>query len=118
MWALSTCGEPGEIKKNTHPKCITALFGEQVVNKWVYSTRAERDAALANADKIANCSGFTWCAFPVGEASMYIQAYAADYAVAYKKMYTSRAVQLRPHGGQFDSARSSARTPRAGPQYV
>ena len=24
-----TCGEPGEIKKNTHPKNITALFREQ-----------------------------------------------------------------------------------------
>ena len=23
-----TCGEPDEIKKNTHPKYITALFGE------------------------------------------------------------------------------------------
>ena len=21
-----TCGEPNEIKKNTHPKCMTALF--------------------------------------------------------------------------------------------
>ena len=26
--------------------------------------------------------------------------------------YASRAVQLHPNGGQFDSARSSARTPR------
>ena len=24
-----TCGEPGEIKKNTHPKYITALFRDQ-----------------------------------------------------------------------------------------
>jgi len=24
-----TCGEPGEIKKNTHPKIFTALFREQ-----------------------------------------------------------------------------------------
>ena len=29
MWALSTCGEPDEIKKNTHPKQITALFRAQ-----------------------------------------------------------------------------------------
>ena len=29
MWALSTCGEPDEIKKNTHPKNITALFHGQ-----------------------------------------------------------------------------------------
>ena len=29
MWALSTCGEPNEIKKKTPPKCITALFREQ-----------------------------------------------------------------------------------------
>ena len=26
-----TCGEPDEIKKNTHPKCFTALFREQDV---------------------------------------------------------------------------------------
>ena len=26
MWALSTCGEPDEIKTNTHPKYIGALF--------------------------------------------------------------------------------------------
>ena len=30
MWALSTCGEPDKIKKNTHPKYIT-LFFEQVL---------------------------------------------------------------------------------------
>ena len=30
MWALSTCGEPGGIKKNTHPKSITALSRKQV----------------------------------------------------------------------------------------
>ena len=29
MWALGTCGEPNEIKKNTHPKNNTALFHEQ-----------------------------------------------------------------------------------------
>ena len=26
MWVHRTCGEPDEIKKNTHPKYITALF--------------------------------------------------------------------------------------------
>ena len=30
MWAPSTCGEPDEIKKNTHPKNITALFRDRV----------------------------------------------------------------------------------------
>ena len=30
MWALSTCGEPDEIKKNTHPKTFTALFRDRV----------------------------------------------------------------------------------------
>ena len=32
MWALSTCGAwpPNEIKKNTHPENVTALFREQV----------------------------------------------------------------------------------------
>ena len=30
MWALSTCGEPDEIKKNTHPTYITTPVGEQV----------------------------------------------------------------------------------------
>ena len=29
MWALSTCGEPDEIKKNTHPKYITDLVRDQ-----------------------------------------------------------------------------------------
>ena len=29
MGALSTCGEPDEIKKNIHPKNFTALFREQ-----------------------------------------------------------------------------------------
>ena len=33
MWALSTCGEPGEIKKSTHPKNITALFREQDIGQ-------------------------------------------------------------------------------------
>ena len=31
MWALSTCGEPDEIKQNAHPKNTTALFREQAV---------------------------------------------------------------------------------------
>ena len=31
MWALSTCGESDEIKKNTHPTYITAAFREQVL---------------------------------------------------------------------------------------
>ena len=31
MWARGTCGEPDEIKKNTHPKCITALARGQVL---------------------------------------------------------------------------------------
>ena len=31
MWALSTCGEPDEIKKNTHPKWFTARIRDQVV---------------------------------------------------------------------------------------
>ena len=30
MWALGTCGEPNEIKKNTHPENITALSRDQV----------------------------------------------------------------------------------------
>ena len=30
----------------------------------------------------------------------------------------SRAAQFHPDGGQFDFARSSARTPHVGPQYV
>ena len=31
-WALSTCGESDEIKKNTHPKYFTALFHEQALH--------------------------------------------------------------------------------------
>ena len=33
MWALSTCGEPDEIKKNTYPKHITAPFRNQAPTK-------------------------------------------------------------------------------------
>ena len=29
MWALGTCGEPNEAKKNTHPGYITALCRDQ-----------------------------------------------------------------------------------------
>ena len=32
MWALSTCDQPNEIKKNAHPKDVTALDGGKV---WV-----------------------------------------------------------------------------------
>ena len=32
--------------------------------------------------------------------------------------FASCAVQFHPDGGQFDFARSSARTPHVGPQYV
>ena len=32
MWAFSSCGEPNEIKKNTHPTNITALFRVQDLN--------------------------------------------------------------------------------------
>ena len=47
MWALSTCGEPDEIKKNTHPKNITtALFRDQV--RRTEATRTA-DVSYANA---------------------------------------------------------------------
>ena len=29
MWAISTCGEPNESKKNSHPKYNTALFRDR-----------------------------------------------------------------------------------------
>jgi len=35
MRALSTCGEPDEIKKNTPPKSITGLFREQALQRRV-----------------------------------------------------------------------------------
>ena len=34
MWALSACGEPNEIKKNTHPKNLPALCHGQVHRTW------------------------------------------------------------------------------------
>ena len=33
-----TCGEPDEIKKNTHPKCFTALFRDQATADLVTGT--------------------------------------------------------------------------------
>ena len=34
MGVHRTCGEPDEIKKNTHPKHFTALFRERTVKPW------------------------------------------------------------------------------------
>ena len=39
MGVRRTCGEPGEIKKNTHPKTFTALFGPHHVG-WCLVRRA------------------------------------------------------------------------------
>ena len=38
--------------------------------------------------------------------------------MATKTVYVRRAVQCHPNGGQFAFARSPARTPHVGPQYV
>ena len=43
-----TCGEPDEIKKNTHPKYVTALCGEQAA-VW-YRKAAEQGQASAQCD--------------------------------------------------------------------
>ena len=47
MWALSTCGEPDEIKKNTHPRHTAALVREQASLTGASksrSTRLEKEA--------------------------------------------------------------------------
>ena len=46
MWALSTCGEPDEIKKNTHPKNITALFREQEMGVLIEGAPREHAAKI------------------------------------------------------------------------
>ena len=48
MWALSTCGELEEIKKNTHPKNITTLL------------RAQADGGICKAYARSDDLGLTW----------------------------------------------------------
>ena len=54
MWALSTCGEPNEIKKNTHPGNITALFGEQASVDWKASGAGVRMEVVVPASATAS----------------------------------------------------------------
>ena len=55
MWALSTRGEPNEIKKNTHSKKIAAFFparavGVEMAVRADVERERDRDGAVARAD--------------------------------------------------------------------
>jgi len=85
MWALSTCGEPDEIKKDTHPKNITALFrdrartladsGSGVANKPSSGHRSRhvplftpiRPAVLKQAPALANTPASLRARYSVGD---------------------------------------------------
>ena len=56
MWALSTCGEPDEIKKNTHPKKIPALFREQLQPEGV-GPAAAAEVALPELETAGGVDG-------------------------------------------------------------
>jgi len=44
-----TCGEPDEIKKNTHPKIFTALFGEQATTATTVADTSDASTPAAVA---------------------------------------------------------------------
>ena len=91
MRAFSTCGEPHEIKKNTHPKHITALSS--------LAGRYPTLHGLMQGVKERRCH--------VGFHDVL-------------QTYTPPALQFHRDGAQFDFARSPARTmrPQVGPQYM
>ena len=47
--ALSTCGEPDDIKKNTHPKNITALFRVQALPNSAYHMNLQQSRFTLSA---------------------------------------------------------------------
>ena len=49
MWALSTCGEPNDIKKNTHPENVTTLFSRSRTGSRPRPRRPRRRCPLHNA---------------------------------------------------------------------
>ena len=58
MGVHRTCGEPGEIKKNTHPKYITALFRDQDARTMAsYGIQAESTVYLNLRLQAAWCTG-------------------------------------------------------------
>ena len=146
MWALSTCGEPNEIKKNTHPKkynCSVSGAGHAPeVNLYASScsaTQWQSVVAFANdVYKVAKAANASVAVFPSFQAAFLRgEASASDPChgkpvlpcIAAAKLliqplsrdlfaYASRAVQFHPHGGQSDFVWLSARTPHGGASYV
>ena len=54
-----TCGEPDEIKKNTHPKNITALLRDQAIGNELYGQGTDLIPGanrLDGSQKLANCT--------------------------------------------------------------
>ena len=53
-----TCGEPNEIKKNTHPENVTALFREQAkLSRWADDLTASW-ARLFSKSKVVGVADF------------------------------------------------------------
>ena len=74
MGVHRTCGEPDEIKQNTHPKNITALFSEQahLVGRFAYGLASTKDdpgvaekwqAQVAVGCSVASGPGGDWQAY-------------------------------------------------------
>ena len=137
MGVHRTCGEPGEIKQNTHPKCITPPLRDQVARArdgggcdvsvtsrsippgggqfdfvWFPARTPHGGASyarvvgLTKSRKTPPTRILTLPLFPVNRTCV-------DQLLMKLKgqRYASLAVQFHPDGGQFDFARSSARTP-------
>ena len=108
--ALSTCDEPDGIKKDTHPKNITAFF---------FASRPETRAQNC----IIQGSQFTEREIVRGPLTYMRVAEVVDGRLTLEAIddtfpgdgnrfrYASQAVQLHPDGGQFDFVWLSARTP-------
>ena len=87
-WALSTCGKPGEIKKNTNPKNITAPLCEQ-------APASSGEAVMSMWYRLT---------FDAGPSPRTLLHFG----------YAPWAIHLHNNGGQFDFARPNARTPLRG----
>ena len=90
MWALSTCGEPDESKKNTHPKNITALFRESRYHPTGGGRRVQALVVAFEPDacplEIRNKSGFE------------LSFNGRDYFATDITAYTSSTVTVSTHG--------------------
>ena len=108
-----TCGEPDEIKKNTHPKSFTALFREQV--RHGVRPRAQRlcrrGPGKGGGQHEHRRPRPRTCVPELGGARH-------DGRLSQGMRSALRAVKFRLDGGPFDFVWVPARTLHVGPQYV